>query len=960
MTIVSFSKGTGALSTITQIQKAEGLRTTSISKISSSLKIRKASDAVADSAIGTKLKVEVESLKQLLVGTAQAKAALDIAEGGLGEITKTLTRMNTLAMSAKNGIYKAEDIEKINQEFVALIDEIGRIARATNFNSKQLLSGTETVIQDTFSNTHLGEDLRDGFLSSDEQGIEVIKIDNSKSNTAYTLSYDQTTRLFQVVNLNDKSQVDSVKVAADTIKEGSLETLNFSKFGITIKLNSNFDKDRSIGTNFDYMMDPSLNNDNLKNKELVNTIDESLIEPNPDITILPKFISTVDSNQTFRIYGGNDPINLSGLLGEEEQSETKLSAIQTALGIKFPTATSELSFGKSEIIDGGELSPNSQAIEAINNATDTQSVTITSIKFEKFTDENGTGGPSFDAGDTNIQLSLDDAKKMTSFKMTAYDHETGTVTFEAKRTLKGTGSGGTNNVGYTNATITGTFQLDKGTYKNGVIAIDYNKQFIVKDVAKDEAVVLKGGTYKLRDDDIVASDGYVYDKNTGNKRTTLQDNPNSTVQLKLDNNRRTNDVDVVRIGNKATDLSSFDVKIKGTNGKAILYIEAEEGNFESEELNLTDIEYNDGNNTDTYDSQADNKAVIAKTRLTRGQVKLSRVITNGQREDSIVLDLNKLRTGGLIKTKKPEFSLDDVKNMITGNKIQIDVYANDSTNTPVTWNDVSAANKTTLTDAVAKQVQEKLNTLAAQNKAFMSSFANLEAGSDATQITSKIEDTTNVSISVKVNGSEADVKGGTDILAGAVNTKTLNLNNLTNDSVKISTTIDSTAKLNGFKKGVFVSINELKNTVVAFQKTSDKANLSFQVGTGSSEANSVKVTIDSITPERLNLIDPTTGKSIELTSDQDKLQDIISIVQAAIDKVQVVRSEIAVGDNRLGVADSSIQTSITNSQAAVSAIFDLDIPSEMVELSQSEMMEQSSIEALAREMRAKQNLMKLF
>ena len=233
MTIVSFSKGTGALSTITQIQKAEGLRTTSISKISSSLKIRKASDAVADSAIGTKLKVEVESLKQLLVGTAQAKAALDIAEGGLGEITKTLTRMNTLAMSAKNGIYKAEDIEKINQEFVALIDEIGRIARATNFNSKQLLSGTETVIQDTFSNTHLGEDLRDGFLSSDEQGIEVIKIDNSKSNTAYTLSYDQTTRLFQVVNLNDKSQVDSVKVAADTIKEGSLETLNFSKFGIT-------------------------------------------------------------------------------------------------------------------------------------------------------------------------------------------------------------------------------------------------------------------------------------------------------------------------------------------------------------------------------------------------------------------------------------------------------------------------------------------------------------------------------------------------------------------------------------------------------------------------------------------------------------------------------------------------------------------------------------------------------
>ena len=113
MAIISFSKGTGALNTLTQIQKSETVRTTSVSKISSSLKIRKASDAVADSAIGTKIKVEVDSLKQLLVGTAQAKAALDIAEGGLGEITKTLTRMNTLAMSAKNGIYKAEDIAKI-------------------------------------------------------------------------------------------------------------------------------------------------------------------------------------------------------------------------------------------------------------------------------------------------------------------------------------------------------------------------------------------------------------------------------------------------------------------------------------------------------------------------------------------------------------------------------------------------------------------------------------------------------------------------------------------------------------------------------------------------------------------------------------------------------------------------------------------------------------------------------
>ena len=108
------------------------------------------------------------------------------------------------------------------------------------------------------------------------------------------------------------------------------------------------------------------------------------------------------------------------------------------------------------------------------------------------------------------------------------------------------------------------------------------------------------------------------------------------------------------------------------------------------------------------------------------------------------------------------------------------------------------------------------------------------------------------------------------------------------------------------------------------------------------------------------MVDNKTNLKIELSDDQESLQKIIETIRAAIDTVQSVRSNVAVGDNRLNVADSNIQTSITNSQAAVSAIFDLDIPEEMVELSQSEMMEQSSIEVLSREMRSKQNLLKLF
>lgn len=800
MAIISFSKGTGALNTLTQIQKSETTRTTSISKISSSLKIRKASDAVADSAIGTKLKVEVDSLKQLLVGTAQAKAALDIAEGGLGEITKTLTRMNTLAMSAKNGIYKAEDIAKINQEFVALIDEIDRIAKATNFNSKQLLSGTQKVITDTFSETINGDDLRDGFLSKDGQGIEAIAIDNSKSNTAYTLSYNQETRLFRITNLNDRSSFDEMKVASDDIKSGDLESLNFSKFGITVKLNNNFDKGMSIGTDTALMMDPQYNQNNKKNIELINSISDKLID-NTSV-IGEKLFTPKLTDGKVKVDGdaNGTSITLPTKLGTDADAGA-LSDIKTALGLGDT--------GKSIAIAGkanGDIFSTTE-LEVFNNELGGQGVTITEIKV----------GAAIGAADTVTQLN-----NLTSFKITDYSKD-GIVTFEAASSLKGNGAANDIDV-----TITGTFKLDATTYENGTFGIDYDKQSIEKDVDGD-VVVLKGGSYKLKSTDIIGDDGYVYDK-SGKKITTIDGDPNSTVQLKL-NNKKTNNVDVARISGNLTDLTSFDVKIKGTNGMAKLYMEAADGVLESDYFNLTDIDYNE--NTSSY---------VAKNRLERGRVTLSRTMTNGQRVDAITIDLNKMKTGGIID---------------------------------------------------------------------------------------------------KVNGKEKEVA---EAAAG----------------MKPDTTAANFSDSGYFNNNVFVSLNELKNTVVAYQESSDKTDLSFQVGTGGGDENSVKVTIDSITAFRLQLIDNKTNLKIELSDDQESLQKIIETIRTAIDTVQSVRSKVAVGDNRLNVADSNIQTSITNSQAAVSAIFDLDIPEEMVELSQSEMMEQSSIEVLSREMRSKQNLLKLF
>jgi len=817
MAIVSFSKGTGALSTLTQIQKSENRRTTSISKISSSLKIRKASDAVADSAIGTKLKVEVDSLKQLLVGTAQAKAALDIAEGGLGEITKTLTRMNTLAMSAKNGIYKSDDIAKINQEFVALIDEIDRIAKATTFNSKQLLSGTQTIVLDTYDNTINGDDLRDGFLSKDEQGIDEVVIDASKSNTGYIISYNQETRLMRVTTTNDRSVFEERKVASDDIAKDKIEELNFSTLGVKIRLNSNFDKGMSIGTDTDNMMNPQYNQNNLKNRELINTISQDLLDTVPSITGKDAF-SLKSPATKFKIEGQTTEFLIPTQIGKTTTAD--LATIKTALGFGDTGLTiDDIGSTGGKVFDATEL-------EKVNTENTVNSLEITYVKV----------GPTWTGG---TPTATDDVVfgDLSSFEITNYESETGTVTFEAKANIAADAATASNSI------IQGTFVLDKGTYENGITGINYDKQSIAKD-AEGKAIVLKGGTYELKSTETVGSDGYVYNAD-GSKVTTVASDPNSTVQLKL-LKTKTRDLDVATISGDLTDLTTFDVKIEGTNGKAKLYIDAVAGRLESDWFNLTDIDYDNGYSADgSYNSANDNSSYIAKNRLERGRVVLSRTITNGQRVDSLAIDFNKLKTGGLFE-KFTGMSADQLK-----------------------------------------------------------TFAQKDVGTKATAA-------------------------------------------------------DAFQKSDAIKNGVFVSLNELKNTVVAYQETSDKTNLSFQVGTGAGDENSVNVSIDSITAFRLQLIDNTTNQKIQLTDDQDELNKVIAIINAAIDTVQTVRSDVAVGDNRLNFADSNIQTTITNSQAAASAIFDLDIPEEMVELSQSEMMEQSSIEALAKEMRIKQNLLKLF
>jgi flagellin len=115
-----------------------------LEKLSTGLRINRASDDAAGLGVSENLRTQVK-------GTAQAKrnaldgiAAINIAEGAANEISDILQRMRELSVQSSNDTLTSTERQYTNQEFGHLISEIDRIAQVTNYNGMDLLSSNST------------------------------------------------------------------------------------------------------------------------------------------------------------------------------------------------------------------------------------------------------------------------------------------------------------------------------------------------------------------------------------------------------------------------------------------------------------------------------------------------------------------------------------------------------------------------------------------------------------------------------------------------------------------------------------------------------------------------------------------------------------------------------------------------------------------------------------------------
>ena len=129
-----------AMNTYSRLTAANTAKTNSLAKLSSGSRINKAGDDAAGLAISEKMKSQIGGLTQAKRNAQDGISLVQTAEGALNESHSILERMRDLAVQGANDTLTADDRGSINKELTALHEELTRIAKTTEFNTKNLLN----------------------------------------------------------------------------------------------------------------------------------------------------------------------------------------------------------------------------------------------------------------------------------------------------------------------------------------------------------------------------------------------------------------------------------------------------------------------------------------------------------------------------------------------------------------------------------------------------------------------------------------------------------------------------------------------------------------------------------------------------------------------------------------------------------------------------------------------------
>jgi len=113
-----------------------------VEKLSSGFRVNRAADDAAGLAISEKMRAQIRGLNMASKNSQDAVSLVQTAEGGMQTIQDILQRMRELSVQSASDTNETKvDRAALQLEVNQLVDEIDQIAKTTEFNKMQLLSG---------------------------------------------------------------------------------------------------------------------------------------------------------------------------------------------------------------------------------------------------------------------------------------------------------------------------------------------------------------------------------------------------------------------------------------------------------------------------------------------------------------------------------------------------------------------------------------------------------------------------------------------------------------------------------------------------------------------------------------------------------------------------------------------------------------------------------------------------
>ena len=247
-----------ALNSYRQLSGNNSAVSKNLEKLSSGYKINRAGDDAAGLAISEKMRAQITGLETAQKNANDGISLVQTAEGALTEVHSMLNRMVELADQSANGTYDdPTDRANLQKEVKSLLDEVDRIADATNFNGIDLLNGDlSTAITSTFSGTEdtaqqkAAVDLKLTFADEFAAGKQLkVTLKHATGDPSATVGADGAIEL--KVDATKGATADQIKTAlanattTDVAKENKakvtelLKSVTVSGTGVTALKNAN-------------------------------------------------------------------------------------------------------------------------------------------------------------------------------------------------------------------------------------------------------------------------------------------------------------------------------------------------------------------------------------------------------------------------------------------------------------------------------------------------------------------------------------------------------------------------------------------------------------------------------------------------------------------------------------------------------------------------------------------------